>query len=174
MTVIFVLVFGRLANLLSPGDVPYPLLVIAGMVAWQVMAEWSNSVLANANLISKVYFPRIVVPASVVAIALADLALTSLMTFTLMPWYGCLPPIQVLLLSLFLFLALAAALGVGFWLSALTVRYRDDRFIVPFFGPVWSIRHAGRVQHSHNCYGICETYMPVYRPVLEISLWTLN
>jgi lipopolysaccharide transport system permease protein len=136
VTVIFVVVFGRLAHLPSPDAVPYPLLVIAGMVAWQffsaVMSEGSNSVLTNANLITKVYFPRVVVPASVVAVALADLGITGLITFGLMVWYGFLPPVQVLLLPVFLILALAAAFGVGFWLSALTVRYRDVRFIVPF------------------------------------------
>jgi len=136
VTIVFVVLFGRIANLPSPDGVPYPLLVLAGMVAWQffaaVMAEGSNSVINNANLISKVYFPRIIVPASVVALALADLAITGLLTFCLMGWYGFLPPVQVLLLPLFLIMALAAALGVGFWLSALTVRYRDVRFIVPF------------------------------------------
>lgn len=136
VTTIFVVVFGRLAHLPSPDGVPYPLLVLAGMVAWQffatVMSEGSNSVLTNANLISKVYFPRIVVPSSVVAVAFADLVITGLMTLALMAWYHFVPPIQIILLPAFLVLALAAALGVGFWLSALTVRFRDVRFIVPF------------------------------------------
>jgi lipopolysaccharide transport system permease protein len=136
VTVVFVVVFGRLAGLPSPAEVPYPLLVLAGMVAWQffaaVMGEGSNSVLSNANLISKIYFPRIIVPASVVAVALADLGITGLLTVGLMAWYGFLPPTQILFLPAFLALALAAALGVGFWLSALTVRYRDVRFVVPF------------------------------------------
>lgn len=136
VTTIFVVMFGRLAHLPSPDGVPYPLLVLAGMIAWQffaaVMGEGSNSVLSNANLISKVYFPRIVVPASVVAVAFADLVITGLMTIGLMAWYRFVPSVQVLLLPAFLLLALAAALGVGFWLSALTVRYRDVRFIIPF------------------------------------------
>ncbi len=136
VTVIFVTVFGRLANLPSPEGVPYPLLVLAGMTAWQffatVMADGSNSVLSNANLISKVYFPRVIVPASVVVVAFADLLITGLMTLALMAWYGVLPPVQVLLLPVMILLALASALGVGFWLSALTVRYRDVRILVPF------------------------------------------
>jgi lipopolysaccharide transport system permease protein len=136
VTVIFVVLFGRLAGLPSPAGVPYPLLVITGLVPWQffaaVMGEGSSSVLTNANLISKVYFPRIIVPTSVVAVALADLSITGLMTFGLMVWYGFLPPLQVLMLPVFLVLALAASLGVGFWLSALTVRYRDIRFVIPF------------------------------------------
>ncbi|QJW92713.1 ABC transporter permease [Frigoriglobus tundricola] len=136
VTFVFVFVFGRMANLPSPDGVPYPLLVIAGMAAWQffasVMGEGSNSMLANANLISKVYFPRIIVPSSVVAVALADLGITAVLACGLMAWYSFLPPIQIVLLPLFLLLALAAALGIAFWLSALTVRYRDVRFVVPF------------------------------------------
>ena len=136
VTVIFVTVFGRLANLPSPDGVPYPLMVLAGMTAWQffaaVMADGSNSVLTNSNLISKVYFPRVIVPASVVAVAFADLLVTGAMLLGLMAWYGFPPPPQVLLLPGMVLLALAAALGAGFWLSALTVRYRDVRFVVPF------------------------------------------
>lgn len=136
VTIIFLVVFGRLANLPSPGGVPYPLMVLAGMTAWQffsaVMGDGSNSVLANANLISKVYFPRVIVPASVVAVAFADLLITGTMTAGLMAWYGVAPPAQLLLLPAMVLLALAAALGVGFWLAALTVRYRDVRFVVPF------------------------------------------
>ena len=136
VTAIFVVVFGRLANLPSPDGVPYPLLVLSAMIAWQffaaVMGEGSNSVLANANLISKVYFPRIIVPSSVVAVAFADMAITAVLALGLFAWSGFVPTIQVLLLPAFVLLALAAALGVGFWLSALTVRFRDVRFIVPF------------------------------------------
>jgi lipopolysaccharide transport system permease protein len=136
VTIIFVTVFGRVAKLPSPDGIPYPLLVLAGMTAWQffaaVMAEGSNSILGNANLISKVYFPRVIVPASVVVVAFADLLITGVMTGALMIWYSALPPIQVLLLPVMILMALAAAMGVGLWLSALTVRYRDVRFIVPF------------------------------------------
>jgi lipopolysaccharide transport system permease protein len=133
---IFVVIFGRLAGLPSPGDVPYPLLVMSAMIAWQffasVMGEGSTSILGNANLITKVYFPRVIVPASVVAVALADLGVTGVLTLGLMAIYGVLPPLQVLLLPLFVLLGLAAALGAGLWLSALTVRFRDVRFVVPF------------------------------------------
>lgn len=136
VTVVFVTVFGRLAALPSPDGIPYPLLVLAGMTAWQffaaVIGEGSNSVLSNANLISKVYFPRVIVPTSVVAVAFADLAITGLMTGGLMAWYGVRPPAQVVLLPAMVLLALAAALGACLWLAALTVRYRDVRFVVPF------------------------------------------
>lgn len=136
MMVVFTVVFGRLANLPSPEGIPYPLLVMAGLIAWQffaaVMGEGSNSILANANLITKVYFPRVIVPASVVAVASADLAVTGVLTLGLMACYGVFPPLQILVLPLFVLMALAAALGAGLWLSALTVRYRDVRFVVPF------------------------------------------
>ena len=134
--VIFTVLFGRLAGLPSPEGVPYPVLVMAGLVAWQffaaVMGEGSNSILANSGLVTKVYFPRIIVPTSVAAVALADLGVTGVLTLILMAGYGMIPPWQVLLLPVFLLLALAAALGVGFWLSALTVRFRDTRFLIPF------------------------------------------
>ena len=135
-TAVLVIVFSRLANMDAPAGIPYPLMVLAGMTAWQffasVMSEGSGSVLTNANLISKVYFPRVIVPASVVAVALADLAITGVITALVMLWYAFMPPLQVLLLPAMLLLALASALGVGFWLSALMVQYRDVRFIVPF------------------------------------------
>jgi lipopolysaccharide transport system permease protein len=133
---IFTVVFGRLANLPSPDGVPYPLLVMAGMIAWQffagVMGEGSGSVLSNANLITKVYFPRVIVPASVVAVAFADLLVTAGLLVGMMAWFRFAPPWQVVLLPGFLLVALTAALGVGLWLSALTVRYRDVRFVIPF------------------------------------------
>jgi len=134
--IIFTIVFSRLAKLPSPGDVPYPLLVMAAMLAWQffasVMGEGSNSVLTNANLITKVYFPRVIVPASAVVVAFVDLMISGLLMLGMFIWYGFLPPVQVLLLPLFLILALASALGLGLLLSALTVKYRDFRYIVPF------------------------------------------
>jgi lipopolysaccharide transport system permease protein len=136
VTAIFVVVFSRLANLPAPEGVPYPLLVLTGMIAWQffaaVMSEGSNSVVSNANLVSKVYFPRIIVPASAVAVATADFAITGVLLGGLMLVYQFAPSAQVVFLPLFVLLGLAAALGIGFWLSALTVRYRDVRFLVPF------------------------------------------
>lgn len=134
--VIFTLVFGRLAGLESPGGVPFALLVMAGLLPWQffaaVMAEGSASLLTNAHLITKVYFPRLIVPASSVAVALADLLVAGGLLTGMMLWYRHTPPWQIVLLPVFLALGMAAALGVGFWLSALTVKYRDFRFVVPF------------------------------------------
>ncbi len=134
--VIFTVVFGRLAGLPAPQGVPYSLLVMAGMLPWQFFAnalsESGNSILANAHLISKVYFPRLITPASVVLVALVDLMISGVLLLGLMAWYRFLPPWQVVWLPAFLGLALAAALGAGLWLSALTVKYRDFRHIVPF------------------------------------------
>src|SRR3954470_16105869 len=92
VVIVFTVIFGRLAGLPSPDGVPYPLLVMAGMIAWQffaaVMGEGSASVLANASLVTKVYFPRVIVPASAVAVALADLLVAGVLTLGLMAWYG--------------------------------------------------------------------------------------
>ncbi len=133
---IFTLVFSRLAKLESPGSIPYPLLIMAGMLPWQffaaVMGEGSNSLFANANLITKVYFPRLIIPASSVAVALVDLLISGTLMIGMFAWYGMLPPLNVLLLPAFVVMAFMAALGIGLLLSALTVRYRDVRYVIPF------------------------------------------
>jgi lipopolysaccharide transport system permease protein len=134
--VIFTLVFGRIARLPADGDVWYPLLVLAGMLPWQFFAtalgESSNSLVANANLISKVYFPRMLVPLSAVGVPLIDLAVSLPLMALLMAYKGVVPPWQVVLVPLFILLAAAAALGFGLLLCALNVRYRDVRYVIPF------------------------------------------
>lgn len=136
MMVIFTLVFSKLAKLASPGEIPYPLLIMAAMLPWHffasVMGEGSNSLLANANLITKVYFPRLIIPATSVAVAAVDLAIGGSLLIGMFAWYGFMPSIQIALLPVFFALALMAAFGTSFWLSALTVRYRDVRYVVPF------------------------------------------
>jgi len=133
--VVFTFVFGRLAGLPS-GGVPYPLLVMAGLMPWQLFANSlsnsSGSLVANTHLLSKVYFPRLVVPLSSLAVAGIDFLVVALLYAGLCGWYGFLPEWRIIFLPLFLILALLAALGAGLWLTALTVRYRDFRFIVPF------------------------------------------
>jgi lipopolysaccharide transport system permease protein len=133
--VVLSVVFGKLANMPS-GGVPYPLLVFCGMLPWQffstAVSECGNSLITNSSLISKVYFPRLTVPASSIITSLVDLLLSGVFLVLLMAWYQYVPGPRVLLLPLFILLALAAALGVGLWISALMVRYRDFRFIVPF------------------------------------------
>jgi homopolymeric O-antigen transport system permease protein len=133
--VILTVVFGKLAKLPS-GDVPYAILVFAGMLPWQFFAtalsESGNSLVANAGMISKVYFPRLVLPASSVITSLADFLVSAAIMAVLMAWYGYLPSANILLLPLFIGMAFAIALGGGLWIAALMVRYRDFRFIVPF------------------------------------------
>jgi lipopolysaccharide transport system permease protein len=134
--VVFTVVFNRVARLQAPGSVPYPLLVFAAMLPWQflstALAESSNSLIGNANLISKVYFPRMIVPAASVITSFADFLITLVLMALMMAWYGFAPDWRLLTLPLFVALAFAAAFGAGLWLCALNVEYRDFRYIVPF------------------------------------------
>ena len=135
-TVVFTFVFSRIAKLSAPGAVPYALLVMAAMLPWQFfstsLSESSISLISNANLISKIYFPRLIVPASSVITALVDFLITLGLMALLMLWYGFLPDWHILALPLFILLAFGAAFGAGLWLCALNVEYRDFRYIVPF------------------------------------------
>jgi lipopolysaccharide transport system permease protein len=133
---IFTVVFNRVARLQAPGSVPYPLLVFAAMLPWQffstALGESSNSLIGNANLISKVYFPRLIVPAASVITSFADFLITLGLMAAMMVWYGFAPDWRLLTLPLFVALAFGASLGAGLWLCALNVEYRDFRYIVPF------------------------------------------
>ncbi|MDR2528255.1 MAG: ABC transporter permease [Synergistaceae bacterium] len=133
--VVFTLVFGRLAGLPNEG-VPYPILVFSAMLPWQyfanAMQESSNSLVAGANLISKIYFPRVIIPVSSVMVSAVDFLLSLALLGLLMLGYGFAPPVSIAFMPLFFALATIAALGVGLWLSALNVKYRDFRHIVPF------------------------------------------
>ena len=138
---IFALFFGKLAGMPSD-NVPYPLFAFAALVPWTFFAngltQSSNSLVGSANLIKKVYFPRLVVPISVVLGGLPDFALSFLVLLGLMAYYGIYPQLSVLLwLPLLLLLALVTALGVGLWLSALNVKYRDVRYVVGFLTQIW-------------------------------------
>ena len=132
---VFTVVFGRLARLPNEG-VPYPILVFSAMLPWQyfanAMQESSNSLIAESRLISKVYFPRLIVPASSVIVSAADFLISLALLGLLMLGYGFVPSWTLLFMPFFFLLATLAALGAGFWLSALNVKYRDFRYIVPF------------------------------------------
>ena len=132
---IFVVIFSRLAGLPSDG-VPYALLVLGGMLPWQFFAtalsDSSSSLVSNANLITKIYFPRIILPASSVIVALVDFAITLGLMALVMVWYRYLPPVRIVLLPIFVLLALVSALGPGLIATALNVKYRDFRFVIPF------------------------------------------
>jgi lipopolysaccharide transport system permease protein len=133
--VVFTLIFGKLAKLPSDG-VPYPVMVYAAMLPWQFfansMSEASNSLIDNANMLTKIYFPRLVVPASSVIVSLVDFCISFVILGLIMAWYGFAPGWRMLSLPLFFVLALAASFGFSLWLSALNVRYRDFRYVVPF------------------------------------------
>jgi lipopolysaccharide transport system permease protein len=133
--VVLTLVFGKLAKLDS-GGVPYPLLVLCGMLPWQFFAsafsDSGHSLVTNSGMISKVYFPRLIVPASSLITSLADFVIAAGLLAILMMWYGHAPGAAVLWLPAFVILAIATAFGAGLWVAALMVRYRDFRFIVPF------------------------------------------
>jgi lipopolysaccharide transport system permease protein len=133
--IILTIVFGRLAKMPSEG-VPYPILVFCGMLPWQffstAVSESSNSLIGNSSLISKVYFPRMTIPASSMVTSLVDFAISAALLTVLMAWYQFVPTARVMLLPGFVLLALAAAFGTGLWISALMVNYRDFRFVVPF------------------------------------------
>jgi lipopolysaccharide transport system permease protein len=133
--VVFVFIFGKLAKLPSDG-VPYPILVFSALLPWQffanAIAEAGNSVVSNANMISKVYFPRLVVPASAVIVGLVDFLISGVLLAGLMLWYGVVPDWRIVTLPLFLAVAVAAAMGAGLWIAALNVQFRDFRYIIPF------------------------------------------
>jgi lipopolysaccharide transport system permease protein len=133
--VVFTVVFGNLAKLPSEGA-PYPILVFSAMLPWQffssALSECSNSLISNANLISKVYFPRLVVPASGVIVSFVDFMVSGMILLALMAWYNFVPTWRILALPLFILIAFAASMGGGLWLAALNVKYRDFRYVVPF------------------------------------------
>jgi lipopolysaccharide transport system permease protein len=133
---VFTVVFSKVARLPAPSNIPYPLLVFAAMLPWQffstALSESSNSLIGNSNLISKVYFPRLIVPAGSVITSFVDFLITLALMAAMMLWYGFLPDWRLLTLPLFIALAFGAAFGAGLWLCALNVQYRDFRYIVPF------------------------------------------
>jgi lipopolysaccharide transport system permease protein len=135
-TMVFTVVFSKVAKLPAPVGVPYALLVLAGMLPWQFfstsLSESSNSLISNANLISKIYFPRLIVPASAVITSFVDFLITLGLMALMMMWYKFMPDWRLAAFPLFILLGLGASLGAGLWLCALNVEYRDFRYIVPF------------------------------------------
>jgi lipopolysaccharide transport system permease protein len=133
--VVLTVVFGKWAQMPSEG-VPYPILVFAAMLPWQFFANSfsgaSNSLIANTNLISKIFFPRLIIPASSVVVSFVDFLISGAILLGLMIWYNFWPTWRFMVLPLLLLIAMAASLGAGFWISALNVRYRDFRYMVPF------------------------------------------
>lgn len=200
--VIFTVIFGRVAKLPSDGSAPYALLVLAGMLPWTLfstaLGEASNSLISNANLISKVYFPRLIVPTAAVIVAFVDFLISLILLAGVMAYYHFAPTWRIILLPAFVLLALLASLGPGLYITALNVKYRDFRYIIPFivqFGlyvsPVgfsssvvpaeWRLWYSlnpivGVIDGFRWCLlgGQCELYMPgflVSSSVVALFLW---
>ena len=133
---VFTIIFGRLAKLPSDGSAPYALMVFAGMLPWTFfstsLSEASASLIGNANLISKVYFPRLIVPTATVVVAFVDFLISFVILLGMMAWYRFLPGWQIALLPLFVLFAAAASIGPALWITALNVKYRDFRYVIPF------------------------------------------
>jgi homopolymeric O-antigen transport system permease protein len=138
--VVFSIFFGRLAKIPSDG-IPYPIFSFAALVPWTFFAnglsQSSNSLVGSANLITKVYFPRLTIPIATVLSGVVDFVIAFVVLLGMMLYYGIVPGLAVLWLPLFLLLALVTSLGVGLWLSALNVEYRDVRYVVPFLTQFW-------------------------------------
>lgn len=133
---VLTVVFGHVAGLPTEGAAPYALLVLAGVLPWQLFATAltgaSQSLVGNANLIGKVYFPRLIVPASAVVVALVDLLVSLVILAAAMAWYGYVPGWRILTVPAFVAMAFFASLGPGLYLTALNVKYRDFRYVIPF------------------------------------------
>src|SRR5882762_4142250 len=138
--VVFSLFFGKLAKMPSDG-IPYPIFSFAALVPWTFFAagltQSSNSLVGSSNLITKVYFPRLVIPLATVLSGVVDFGLALAVLVGMMAYYRITPSMHIFFLPLFILLALVIALGVGLWLSSLNVKYRDVRYIVPFITQFW-------------------------------------
>jgi lipopolysaccharide transport system permease protein len=163
-TIIFTIVFGRFIGVRTPGNVPYEVFAFSSMLMWGFFAAALNaaagSVVGNANLISKVYFPRLIAPVSGVAGALPDFVIGFLLLLAVMPFFHVLPGFTLLLVPVFLLLAIVTALGVGIWMAALTARYRDFRYVLPFLVQFWFFASPVAYSSAHitqpwrNLYGL--------------------
>ena len=134
--IVFTFIFGNVAKLPSEGDAPYALMVFAALLPWQffsgALSEASTSLISNANLISKVYFPRMIIPISAVITTFVDFLISIFILIVLMVYYQFIPPFQILLLPIFMFLVFLTSFGAGLFFSALNVKYRDFRYVIPF------------------------------------------
>lgn len=135
-TVVFTIIFGQLAQLPADGAAPYAVMVLAGMLPWALvstsLADGSQSLINDTNLISKVYFPRLIVPMAVFVVGLVDFLISFVIMLVLMAWYGFLPSWHMISLPLWATFALLATIGPALWISALNVRFRDFRYVIPF------------------------------------------
>lgn len=135
-TIIFTIIFSRIAKMENPGTAPYALMVFAGMLPWQffsnALSESSGSLIGNSNLITKVYFPRLIIPASSVITSLVDLGISFIIMLGMFVWFGFMPSWHIIFLPFFVAFAFTCAFGIGLYLTAVNVKYRDFRYIIPF------------------------------------------
>ena len=135
-TIIFTIVFSGIAKLNNPSLAPYALMVFAGMLPWQffsnALSESSGSLIGNANLITKVYFPRMIIPASSVITSMVDLGISFIIMIGMFVWFQFIPSWHIIFLPLFVLLAFLCSFGIGLYLTAVNVKYRDFRYIIPF------------------------------------------
>jgi lipopolysaccharide transport system permease protein len=175
--VVFTIFFGRLAKVPSDG-IPYPLFVLVALLPWQLFAyaltQSSNSLVNEQRLITKVYFPRLIVPLASVISGVADFAVAFVLVLGMMAWYGVAPSWNMLAVPLLVLFALATALAVGLWLAALNVQYRDVKYIIPFLTQIWMF--ASPVAYPSSL--VPEAYRPIYglnpmAGVIEGFRWAL-
>jgi len=133
---VFTILFGHIAKLPSVGTAPYAVMVFVGMLPWNFfansLADASNSLISNSNLISKVYFPRLIIPSATLVVAMVDFSINFCILIVMMVWYRVLPGWQVVFLPIFMILACLASAGPALWITSLNVKYRDFRFVTPF------------------------------------------
>jgi len=169
--IVFTVVFNRMLGVQSPSTrIPYEVFSFAGLLPWQffsgALSRAGGSVVANANLVTKVYFPRLVIPLSGVLAGLVDLAISFVVLVVLMGAYGVVPTWNVVFLPLFLLLAIVVALGVSLWLSALNVLYRDVQYVIPFLVQLWMFV-------SPVIYSVSSVKSPVLRIVFALNPMTV-
>jgi lipopolysaccharide transport system permease protein len=140
MMLVFTVFFGKLGNLPSDG-IPYPLFTFAALLPWQLFSrtitECTNSLVTDQRLVTRVYFPRIIIPLATTLSSIVDFAISAGLLVALMLFYGIFPGTEIVCLPIFIMLMLVVALGVGFWLAALNVEYRDVRYTLPFLNQFW-------------------------------------
>lgn len=134
--IVFTVIFGRLANLPTQGSAPYPILVLSALLPWQFFSssllQASGSLTSNANLLSKIYFPRLIIPASAIVVNLIDFSISTLLLFGLMIWFHYVPTWRIITLPIFVLIAIFSAFGAGLWFASLNVKFRDISQVIPF------------------------------------------
>ncbi len=162
--VVFTVVFGKLAKLPADGGAPYAIMVYAALLPWQFfsssLTEASNSLVGNAQLITKVYFPRMIIPTSSIITCFVDFLISFAILIMVMAYYRFMPTLNILLLPVFLLMAFAAALGLGLYITALNVKYRDFRYVIPFCCAVWTLYFAGGLQQFHYTGAVSASVLP--------------